>query len=88
MEWKLSPTFSRIKDPDIRFTRYENIDGGVRISTETGFPERIWRDLYEINGVALVAAKKSYEAFGSKAELRWEAVILTNNVISLLRTFR
>ena len=70
LEWKLSPTFSRIKDPDIRFTRYENIDGGVRISTETGFPERIWRDLYEINGVALVAAKKSYEAFGSKAELK------------------
>ena len=31
----------RIYDPDIRFTRYEVIDDGVRISTETGFPERM-----------------------------------------------
>ena len=57
-EWKISPTYSRIYDPDIRFTRYEVIDDGVRISTETGFPERIWRDLNEINAVSLVSAKR------------------------------
>ena len=71
LEWKLSPTFSRIKDPDIRFTRYENVnDGGVRISSESGFPERIWRDLSEINGVAIIAGKKTYTAFGTKAYLK------------------
>ncbi|MGB1645700.1 MAG: TonB-dependent receptor domain-containing protein [Crocinitomicaceae bacterium] len=70
LEWKISPTYSRIYDPDIRFTRYEVIDDGVRISTETGFPERIWRDLNEINAVSLVSAKKTYEAFGSKAFLK------------------
>ncbi len=71
LEWKVSPTFSRIKDPDIRFTRYENInDGGVRISSESGFPERIWRDLSEINGVAIIAGKKTYTAFGNKAYLK------------------
>ena len=70
LEWKISPTYSRIYDPDIRFTRYEVIDDGFRISTETGFPERIWRDLNEINVVSLVSAKKTYEAFGSKAILK------------------
>ena len=71
LEWKLSPTFSRIKDPDIRFTRYENVnDGAVRISTESGFPERIWRDLSEINGVAKVSGKKTYDAFGAKSYLK------------------
>ena len=71
LEWKLSPTFSRIKDPDIRFTRYENVnDGGVRISSESGFPERIWRDLAEINGVGIIAGKKTYSAFGSKTYLK------------------
>jgi hypothetical protein len=49
VEWKLSPTLSSIKSPDIRFTRYEDRDGTYTIGTEVGFPERIWRNLKEIN---------------------------------------
>jgi hypothetical protein len=48
IDWKISPTKSSIKDPDIRFTRIKN-DAGLSISTESGLPERIWRNLEEDN---------------------------------------
>lgn len=58
--WKLSPTLSKIEDPDIRFTRYAY--GGTDalvIGTESGFPERTWRELEEINlGGVLHLTKK------------------------------
>lgn len=49
VEWKLSPTYSKMDDPDIRFTRYRDDNGSVSIGTEAGFPQRIWRELDEIN---------------------------------------
>lgn len=49
LEWKIAPTLSIIKNPDIRFTRYRVEESGYSIGTETGFPERIWRNLREIN---------------------------------------
>ncbi|MDF1576606.1 MAG: TonB-dependent receptor [Bacteroidales bacterium] len=50
INWKLASTYSILKDPDVRFTRYEiNDDGSFRIGTEVGFPERIWRNLDEIS---------------------------------------
>jgi hypothetical protein len=48
IDWKISPTKSSIKDPDIRFTRIKN-DAGLSVSTESGLPERIWRTLEEDN---------------------------------------
>ncbi|MCG8575609.1 MAG: TonB-dependent receptor [Flavobacteriales bacterium] len=70
-EWKVSPTLSLITDPDIRFTRYENRDGDFWISTETGFPERIWRELQEqsINGVA--HATKEFKFAKRKAKFKF-----------------
>ncbi len=47
--WKLSPTISKIEDPDIRFTRYAYGATDLVIGTESGFPERAWRNLEEIN---------------------------------------
>jgi hypothetical protein len=47
IEWKLSPTLSRIDEPDIRFTRYLVENDRYIIGTESGFPERIWRELEE-----------------------------------------
>jgi len=49
ISWKVSPTLSGISDPDIRFTRYETGASSLKIGTETGFPERIWRELEELN---------------------------------------
>ncbi|MBK6526391.1 MAG: hypothetical protein IPG07_13110 [Crocinitomicaceae bacterium] len=59
LEWKLSPTYSTINDPDIRFTRYEDRDSAYTISTESGFPERIWRELREKNLVGQLHIEKS-----------------------------
>ncbi|NNF34285.1 MAG: TonB-dependent receptor plug domain-containing protein, partial [Saprospiraceae bacterium] len=47
VEWKLSPTFSSITDPDIRFTRIRTDNNELSIGTESGIPQRIWRYLEE-----------------------------------------
>ena len=71
IEWKLSPTLSKVEDPDIRFTRYEIRDSAFVIGTEAGFPERIWREIKEVNGVGLINFTKEFEAFGEKAKLKF-----------------
>lgn len=67
--WKVSPTLSRISDPDIRFTRYEIRESGYHIGTESGFPERIWRDMQELSATALVDVTREYMAFDRKSKL-------------------
>ena len=72
LEWKLSPTYSTIEDPDVRFTRYRTHKGGnVSIGTESGFPERIWRELQEINLAGVASAAWKFTLFGSKGELKF-----------------
>ena len=61
LEWKVSPTLSRMDDPDIRFTRYEIRDENLVIGSEAGFPERIWRNLEEQNLVTLINATKNFD---------------------------
>src|SRR5690606_2204009 len=53
IDWKISPTYSKVYDPDIRFTRYEFRNQNFIISTEAGFPARIWREINEINAVGI-----------------------------------
>jgi hypothetical protein len=69
VEWKISPTYSTIQDPDIRFTRYEDRDGTWSIGTEVGFPERIWRELDEINIGGIMHVKKDFQLFGESSRL-------------------
>lgn len=71
VEWKLSPTYSTIQDPDIRFTRYEDRDGEWSIGTEVGFPERIWRDLEELNVGGVLHVTKEFQAMGEDSKLRF-----------------
>lgn len=71
LEWKLSPTFSSINDPDVRLTRYEYRGLGYAISTETGFPERIWRELSEVNYAGKLGLEREYKAFTKKAALKF-----------------
>ncbi|MDD3861125.1 MAG: carboxypeptidase-like regulatory domain-containing protein, partial [Bacteroidales bacterium] len=73
LEWKISPSLSSIQDPDIRFTRYEDREGVFSISTESGFPERIWRELNEFNISALINASYEFETFGRKSKLNFGA---------------
>lgn len=72
IEWKISPTLSKLSDPDVRFLRYELEDNGsVKIGTEVGFPERIWRNLDEINLGNLINFKKGLTLFSRKADLKF-----------------
>ncbi|MFO7997542.1 MAG: TonB-dependent receptor [Bacteroidales bacterium] len=67
IDWKLTPTISRLEDPDIRFTRFEDRGQGTwSIGTEVGFPERIWRELEEINLAGSFKSNIMYSAFGQK----------------------
>jgi len=68
--WKLSPTLSKIKDPDIRFTRYAYGTDGFVIGTESGFPERTWRELDEMNLGGVLHTTKKFSFNGQDAKLK------------------
>ncbi len=69
--WKLSPTISAIEDPDTRFVRYVDNNGIYQINTEGGFPERVWRDLAEINLAGVLNLSKKYMFSGEEAKLNF-----------------
>lgn len=69
--WKLSPTISSIKDPDARFIRYVTDNSDFRVNTESGLPERIWRNLSEINLIGVVHVSKEFRFRGEKARLNF-----------------
>lgn len=73
IDWKVSPTRSRIDDPDIRYTRYRK-DGGVyTIGTESGYPERIWRYLEEDNLAGKVDVTKDMQLLQAPSKLKFGA---------------
>ncbi|MCB8964071.1 MAG: TonB-dependent receptor [Bacteroidales bacterium] len=71
VNWKIAPTLSVSNNPDIRFTRYKIEDNNYIIGTESGFPERIWRKLQEVNLASTVLATKEFDFNGSKSKLRF-----------------
>lgn len=71
LEWKFSPTLSKMEDPDIRFTRYGIRGSGFAISTEYGFPERIWRTLEETNFSGSLHIEKEFDFMGQKSKLHF-----------------
>lgn len=75
MDWAGATSFSSMNDPDIRFTRYEVRDNeNYSISSESGFPERIWRDLQEINASVKVNAAKKLKLFKNEAKIKIGAI--------------
>ena len=71
VEWKLSPTRSKIEDPDIRFTRYRVEDGVYSIGTESGIPERIWRNLEEDNLAGKLDITRKYSMGSQEGKLKF-----------------
>jgi len=71
--WKLSPTFSKIYEPDVRFTRYEIRGNLLSIGTESGFPERIWRTLQEMNLSGQANATLEIQVFSNKSKINMGA---------------
>ncbi|HBZ67507.1 MAG TPA: hypothetical protein DEO70_11780 [Bacteroidales bacterium] len=87
IEWKLSPTISRNEEPDNRFTRYIVRGGSYVISTESGFPERIWRDLKEINLTGQLHVTKSYQFLGENAKLLFGGAEIYKKREFIIRNF-
>lgn len=76
LEWKVSPTYSRINDKDIRITSYlvdRDAEGNITSysidASEAGFPQRLWRNLDEYNVASRVDLINNHRLFGEKAKL-------------------
>lgn len=74
INWKVSPTRSRIADPDIRYTRYRVDGDNLSIGTESGYPERIWRYLEEDNLAGKIDIDRGFTLLGSAAKLKFGSV--------------
>lgn len=71
VDWRVSPTISKIVEPDIRKTAFTITSSDTVFSPgAAGYPTRIWRNLDEINLVAKVDVKKEYKLFGKPATLK------------------
>lgn len=70
-EWSLSPTLANVQDKDVRLTTFIIEPDGFSISSDAGFPQRLWRDLKEVNAVGKIDFSKSYEMFGNKSMLKF-----------------
>jgi len=71
-EWKLSPTYSRIDDKDVRVApfKYERDEDIYTISpSSAGNPSRIWRNLEEINGVGTLNVQNRHQLFKKPAKI-------------------
>lgn len=70
-EWSLSPTLTSVHDKDVRLTTFIVNPDGFTISSDAGFPIRLWRELDEVNAVGKIDFSKSYELFGNKSMLKF-----------------
>lgn len=73
MDYVVAPSYSMMNDPDVRLTRYEDRGSYLSISTESGFPQRIWRELDEVNTTERVNFKRKLNWFGRDGELKFGA---------------
>ena len=74
VEWKLSPTRSRIYDKDFRVAPFliNETNGSLSISpSESGNPTRIWRDLQEINLAGKLDITRKHQLFGRDAKFKF-----------------
>ncbi len=76
LNWELSPTFSSLEDPDVRFSRVRVQQSGpdqeprYSVGSEAGKPRRIWRFMDQENYFGKFDAKYNYELFGRDAHLK------------------
>lgn len=87
VEWRVAPTLSIIKDPDIRFTRYEERNDSLIIGTEAGFPERIWRELNEKNLAGKLGFTKGFQFLNRDAKLKFGSAYVYKTRDFIIRNF-
>lgn len=73
IEWKLSPTFSKVNDKDVRLVPFTiKEEGGLAIEpSEGGNPTRLWRLLDEVNYSAKVDFVKEFDSGEQKSKLNF-----------------
>lgn len=76
LDWEVSPTFSKMEDPDVRYTRLRvqgrgpDQETSYSVGSEAGIPRRIWRYMNESNYFGKADLKYDYELFGREANLK------------------
>lgn len=76
VDWRVSPTISRMKDPDIRNTTY-TLRGEAPSQDHIfnagagGFPSRLWRTMDQMNLVGRVNVTREYELFDEPAKFKF-----------------
>tara|TARA_B110000438_G_scaffold55973_1_gene56115 strand:- start:538 stop:3318 length:2781 start_codon:yes stop_codon:yes gene_type:complete len=71
VEWKISPTLSKVTDPDLRLTPFRWDEQKYTIEpSESGDPTRIWRYLDEYNLNGKVDITKTYSLFSRESKFK------------------
>ncbi|MGS2738439.1 TonB-dependent receptor domain-containing protein [Sinomicrobium sp. M5D2P17] len=71
-EWNVAPTRASVQDKDARLTTFIiNGDGTYSISSDAGYPSRLWRDLVEDNIVGKLDFTKNFSLFDRKSVLKF-----------------
>ncbi|PTM11826.1 MAG: TonB-dependent receptor [Bacteroidetes bacterium] len=73
LNWKFSPTFSKVMDKDHRITPLQQSgEGDYFISPSAStFPIQLWRNLIEENWVGKIDLDKTINLFGQQAKLKF-----------------
>jgi len=73
VNWRVSPTFSSINDPDVRTSSFTLGNQGEPTfnAGAGGFPSRIWRNMDEVNLVARADVTRDYLLFGDPAKIKF-----------------
>jgi len=74
INWKVSPTFSNITEPDIRKTAFTITAGDSSFEPgQGGNPLRIWRYLNEVNVVGKIDVIREHQLFADDAKFKFGA---------------
>jgi len=76
IDWRLSPTLSKLEDPDVRNTTYtlrgdKSNPNYIFNAGAGGFPSRLWRTMEEVNLVGRANIERKYELFGETAKFKF-----------------
>ena len=73
LEWKISPTFSKVMDKGHRITPLQQADSGDSFLSPSAatFPIQLWRNLLEEAWAGKVDFNKTVEIFGRPAKLKF-----------------
>ena len=71
IDWRISPTISKLTEPDIRNTTFTYQSDTLFAPGAGGVPSRSWRYLDELNMVGKVDFTRKYQFSGSEAKLKF-----------------